>query len=456
MAGSEVEPMSSRNARVERFTAEPPRSVRHVLKNPAAWKETPRGDVCDRQRMAAVPTVSPGSGRGRTTHNNACLPPPPPPFFPIAHGGKTLSRARQLRSATRPPASHAPTPMLTCDSLPISTLASHQGEQGSMHGQVTRFSQVRIVPDDAVGRRFISGISCFPAPLFQRRSIFTSITLIGSQDLAVKSRPNPSTHIIPEAKTSRPCRSTCIPWKFRWGQGVKGYDFHSVLRSGATRLTHTWEVLLQYRYVRKIFSPLAAENNSTLNSALDHLVLDTCVDTIDRGNRKPPYVILLSAKEADMQHDGNLFPSGLLVAAVSLPSLTTGAVGGKWLYGASKEVCLRLTVPTLEVWVLRLDSVAKPLPQMLQWKGRFLARSTCASWFLRCCCRLDSWMKALPHSAYLPPEDSENNDQGGVSESSSKLNGSSTSCQEVFAFGSSNTSGWTMVLSGSRLADMRN
>ena len=60
--------------------------------------------------------------------------------------------------------------------------------------------------------------------------------------------------------------------------------------------------------------------------------------------------------------------------------------------------CKKLTVPTLDVWVLRLDSVANPFPQMLQWKGLFFARSTCASWLRRCCCRLLSWMKARPHS----------------------------------------------------------
>ncbi|KAJ8873627.1 hypothetical protein PR048_024445, partial [Dryococelus australis] len=52
-----------------------------------------------------------------------------------------------------------------------------------------------IVPDDAVGRRVFSGISRFPRPpSFRCRPIFTSITLIGSQDLAVKSRPNLFTH----------------------------------------------------------------------------------------------------------------------------------------------------------------------------------------------------------------------------------------------------------------------
>ncbi|KAJ8870305.1 hypothetical protein PR048_029326 [Dryococelus australis] len=57
------------------------------------------------------------------------------------------------------------------------TLSSHQGELGSIPGRVTGFSQVGIVPDDAIGRRVFSGISLPPS--FRQRSIFTSITLIG-------------------------------------------------------------------------------------------------------------------------------------------------------------------------------------------------------------------------------------------------------------------------------------
>ncbi|KAJ8866003.1 hypothetical protein PR048_033527 [Dryococelus australis] len=44
------------------------------------------------------------------------------------------------------------------------TLASHRGEPGSIPGRVTRFSQVGIVPDDAVGWRVFSGISSIPRP----------------------------------------------------------------------------------------------------------------------------------------------------------------------------------------------------------------------------------------------------------------------------------------------------
>ncbi|KAJ8890730.1 hypothetical protein PR048_010239 [Dryococelus australis] len=75
----------------------------------------------------------------------------------------------------------------------VSTLASHQGEPGSIPGRVARFSQVGIVPDDAVGRRVFSRISSFPRPFIPVR-LHTSITLIGSQDLALKSRPNLFTH----------------------------------------------------------------------------------------------------------------------------------------------------------------------------------------------------------------------------------------------------------------------
>ncbi|KAJ8871408.1 hypothetical protein PR048_027725 [Dryococelus australis] len=43
---------------------------------------------------------------------------------------------------------------------------------------------------------FSRGSPVSPGPSFQRRSMFTSITLIGSQDLAVKSRPNLFTSIL--------------------------------------------------------------------------------------------------------------------------------------------------------------------------------------------------------------------------------------------------------------------
>ncbi|KAJ8876822.1 hypothetical protein PR048_021269 [Dryococelus australis] len=84
-----------------------------------------------------------------------------------------------------------------CEST-VSLLASHQGDPGSISGRVTPgFSHVGIVPDDAVARRVFSGSPVSSAPSFRRCSVLISLTLIGSQDLDVISRPNLFTH--------RPC-----------------------------------------------------------------------------------------------------------------------------------------------------------------------------------------------------------------------------------------------------------
>ncbi|KAJ8885470.1 hypothetical protein PR048_011667 [Dryococelus australis] len=55
----------------------------------------------------------------------------------------------------------------------VSPLASHQGEPGSIPGQITGFSHVVIVPDDAVGRQVFSGIS--PTILFRHCSTLKSL-----------------------------------------------------------------------------------------------------------------------------------------------------------------------------------------------------------------------------------------------------------------------------------------
>ncbi|KAJ8891873.1 hypothetical protein PR048_004428 [Dryococelus australis] len=71
----------------------------------------------------------------------------------------------------------------------VSLLASHQCETGSVPGRVTpEFSHLGIVPDNAADRRVFSGISRFPRP-FIPALLHTHLNhLIGSQDLAVKSR----------------------------------------------------------------------------------------------------------------------------------------------------------------------------------------------------------------------------------------------------------------------------
>ncbi|KAJ8869495.1 hypothetical protein PR048_028486 [Dryococelus australis] len=74
------------------------------------------------------------------------------------------------------------------------TLASHQGEPGSIPGRVTGPSQMGIMPDDAVGRGSSRGSPVSPLPFITVPLIVTSITLMGSQYLAVKSRPDLCTH----------------------------------------------------------------------------------------------------------------------------------------------------------------------------------------------------------------------------------------------------------------------
>ena len=60
-------------------------------------------------------------------------------------------------------------------------------------------------------------------------------------------------------------------------------------------------------------------------------------------------------------------------------------------------VCLTV-VHTLLLWVLIEDSVAKPLSQIAQWKGRFFSLSDWDTWLRKCCCKFDNWIKALPQS----------------------------------------------------------
>ncbi|KAJ8881374.1 hypothetical protein PR048_017855 [Dryococelus australis] len=118
----------------------------------------------------------------------------------------------------------------------ISTLASHQGEPDSIPGRVTGFSQIGIVPDDAIGRRVFSGISRFPRPFItggklvcetvsaelNSRSgniIFTgsspgvgehsSLTFITELSAAVRVAPEP------ENSSSTQCDALVLPERWR-------------------------------------------------------------------------------------------------------------------------------------------------------------------------------------------------------------------------------------------------
>ncbi|KAJ8890728.1 hypothetical protein PR048_010237 [Dryococelus australis] len=86
------------------------------------------------------------------------------------------------------------------------------------------FSHVGIVPDDAADRQVFLGISRFLAILFRCCSVLISVTLIGSQDLDVKSCPNLFTHSGRAYSTS--CRQSPMSVNPRrvYSAGARGHE----------------------------------------------------------------------------------------------------------------------------------------------------------------------------------------------------------------------------------------
>ncbi|KAJ8875036.1 hypothetical protein PR048_022926 [Dryococelus australis] len=165
-----------------------------LLKNSAK----DRGPCCGRQRIPLRHRKRPH------TYKRSRM-------FLAAHHSKLLPGLTSKRLSSR-----SPTLAATCYSpshqLPvtrggwaISLLASYNGEPGSIPGQELCRTMLLI-------GWFSRGSPVFPALSFRRCSILTSITLIGSQDLAVKSRQNLFTHsrLLQENGSSfRLLRATC-------------------------------------------------------------------------------------------------------------------------------------------------------------------------------------------------------------------------------------------------------
>ncbi|KAJ8888568.1 hypothetical protein PR048_008059 [Dryococelus australis] len=119
----------------------------------------------------------------------------------------------------------------------MNTLFTRSSEK--IPGRVTGFSQVGIVPDDAVGLPVFSGSPVSPDLSFQRCSIFTSITLIGSHDLDVKSRPNLLTHSLTRAR-GRPAADEGLSALGRRREGWKsGCASSASEREGHSSLDNT-------------------------------------------------------------------------------------------------------------------------------------------------------------------------------------------------------------------------
>ncbi|KAJ8873496.1 hypothetical protein PR048_024314 [Dryococelus australis] len=106
-------------------------------------------------------------------------------------------------------------------------LASHQGEPGSIPGRVPDFRKWESCRTMPLVGGFSRGSPISPAPSFRRRSIFASITLIGSQDLDVK-RP---------CKGGKSYKETCIAAQRDWAAMASdwGHDYLPNLYTTAQR-----------------------------------------------------------------------------------------------------------------------------------------------------------------------------------------------------------------------------
>ncbi|KAJ8872347.1 hypothetical protein PR048_025951 [Dryococelus australis] len=90
---------------------------------------------------------------------------------------------------------------------------------------------------DAAGRRFSQGSPVFPAPSFRCGPIFTSITLIGSEELALKNRPNIFTHATSEEPCGGGGRSETCPLLTRRCDRVNHAKFYGLEpQTGSERL----------------------------------------------------------------------------------------------------------------------------------------------------------------------------------------------------------------------------
>ncbi|KAJ8872621.1 hypothetical protein PR048_026229 [Dryococelus australis] len=92
---------------------------------------------------------------------------------------------------------------------PVSLLASHQGDLGSIPDWVTPDLRMwESCPTMPLVGEFSRGSPVSPAISFRRCYILTSFCLIGSQDLDVKIRPNlfTSTHIITFGRKPQACK----------------------------------------------------------------------------------------------------------------------------------------------------------------------------------------------------------------------------------------------------------
>ncbi|KAJ8871720.1 hypothetical protein PR048_028053 [Dryococelus australis] len=121
----------------------------------------------------------------RNLFNPYTLSVPPPSLARVSARAIRVILARAKR---------APSPLRAGYKTDVQCSLSAACTCGTFSGDlIISLMKMGIVPDDVLGWRVFSGVSHFPRP-FISALLHTSITLIGSQDLDVKRRPNLFTH----------------------------------------------------------------------------------------------------------------------------------------------------------------------------------------------------------------------------------------------------------------------
>ncbi|KAJ8890409.1 hypothetical protein PR048_009917 [Dryococelus australis] len=111
----------------------------------------------------------------------------------------------------------------------VRLLTSNLRVPGSIPGGVAPgFSHVEFVSVDAAGRRVFSGISCFPRSFIPALLHSPLFTLIGSQDLVVKSHSNHFRHFLFPLHLTERCGTGMTPSILESGTGEESANYPNV------------------------------------------------------------------------------------------------------------------------------------------------------------------------------------------------------------------------------------
>ncbi|KAJ8890616.1 hypothetical protein PR048_010125 [Dryococelus australis] len=179
---------------------------------------------------------------------------------PDTFGNCVLILTRRVLLA--PPVRQIISSIVTCSSNAVQTRSGLDPRPGH--------SGLGIVPNIAVGRWYFSfsGISRFPRPfiLALLRSILTSVTLIGSEDLAVECRPNFFTHSLTLFKL--------LTFTFVNNISKVHYPYEHVILTGS--LTEMHAIATNIGYSGLVVRSLASHHSEagSIASGIDPRIID--------------------------------------------------------------------------------------------------------------------------------------------------------------------------------------